>query len=119
MRREHLEDVAGPLDMDEQILPALQHRHQRGGVEAGQQHVLAAPGVGPTSRDSLGSRTTGSRSLARSRAAADEIGTAKRLQLGRFAQRVAEQDMGRGARAAGVVGAGLAQLDELEAARAR
>ena len=44
---EHLEDVARALDVDEQILPALQHRHQRGGVEAGQQHVLAAARIGP------------------------------------------------------------------------
>ena len=42
---EHLEDVARALDMDEQILPPLQHRHQRGGVEPGQEHVLAAARV--------------------------------------------------------------------------
>ena len=59
LEREHLEDVAGALDMDEQILPPLQHRHQRGGVEAGQQHVLAAPRVRSIDRDSLGLRTTG------------------------------------------------------------
>ncbi len=40
---EHIDDVARPLDVDEQLLPPLQHRHQRRGIEAGQQHVLAAP----------------------------------------------------------------------------
>ena len=39
---EHLEDVARSLDVDEQILPPLQHRHQRRRVETRQQHVLAA-----------------------------------------------------------------------------
>ena len=47
LQRQHLEDVARALDMDEQKLPALQHRDQRRGIEAGQQHVLAAARVGP------------------------------------------------------------------------
>ena len=44
---EDVEDVARPLDMDQQVLPPLQHRHERRGVEARQEHILAAPGVRP------------------------------------------------------------------------
>ena len=45
-------------------------------------------------------------------------GDGEALQFGSFAKRVAEQDMGRGARAAGRVRPGLAKLDELEASDA-
>ena len=40
------EDVAGALDVDEQILPPLEHRDQGRGIEAGQQHIVAALHVG-------------------------------------------------------------------------
>ena len=43
---EHLEDVAGPFDMDEEVLASLEHRNQRRRVEAGQEHVLAAARIG-------------------------------------------------------------------------
>ena len=73
LEAEDLEDVAGPLDMDEQILPALQHRHQRRGVEAGQQHILAAPGVRPDQPRFVRIADDRSVDLRGSGAAADEM----------------------------------------------
>ena len=49
--------------------------------------------------------------------AAGQTALAQPAKLARLAQRVAEQHEGRGARSAGLVGAALAQLDELEGAR--
>ena len=92
LEAEHLQDVAGPLDMDQQILPALQHRHQRRGVEPGQQHVLAAPRVGRRRAAIRWDRgSTGRSRSSGSRRAPPASGAAKRRSSRRLAQRVAEQ----------------------------
>ena len=105
--------------MDEEILPALEHRNEGRRVEARQQHVLTAPCIGTVDARFIGVANHRPIALIRRLPAGCRYRGLVAAKLRRLAKRVAEHDVRRRARAAGVACASLAQFDELEFPRRR
>ena len=115
---EHVQDVAwparhGPAAIAGPAAPAPARRRRSGSAA---RRRCAARRADSSSRIRWDRRTTAGWPAAR---AADEPASAKRRKLGRLAQGVAEQDMRRGARSAGLAGAASRPARRTGTARAR